>query len=121
MNRQVHKWSPSLLSPPSVKQVDRSILLCTAMKSADLKFTVSARSNQPNIHTHALRYEVTLVWGSLRLAPISDLVLPHSTNQLLPLTLYQPMTAKAVMNSHKPIRIYMGAIILGFNTGFLLP
>ena len=29
------------------------------------------------------------------------------------LTLYQPMTAKAVMSSHKPIRIYMGALILG--------
>ena len=29
------------------------------------------------------------------------------------LTLYQPMTAKAVMSSHKPIRIYMGNLILG--------
>ena len=29
------------------------------------------------------------------------------------LTLYQPMTAKAVMSSHKPVRIYMGNLILG--------
>ena len=29
------------------------------------------------------------------------------------LTLYQPMTAKAVMSSHKPIRIYMGNLKLG--------
>ncbi len=29
------------------------------------------------------------------------------------LTLYQPMTAFAVMVSHKPIRIYMGVLILG--------
>ena len=26
---------------------------------------------------------------------------------------YHPMTAKAVMSSHKPIRIYMGNLILG--------
>ena len=35
------------------------------------------------------------------------------------------MTAKAVMSSHKPIRIYMGNLILGvklyFNTGFCFP
>ena len=30
----------------------------------------------------------------------------------LRLTLYQPMTAKAVMSSHKPIRSYMGNLIL---------
>ena len=32
------------------------------------------------------------------------------------------MTAKAVMSSHKPIRMYMGALVVGviFNTGFLL-
>ena len=40
----------------------------------DLKFTVSGCakqvSKQADIHTHA-RNEVTLVWGSLRLAPIS--------------------------------------------------
>ncbi len=29
------------------------------------------------------------------------------------LTLYQPMTTFAVMVSHKPIRIYMGGLILG--------
>ena len=28
------------------------------------------------------------------------------------------MTAKAVMSSHKPIRIYMGALILGVIQGF---
>ncbi len=32
------------------------------------------------------------------------------------LTLYQPMTAFAVMASHKPIRIYMEGLILGVNT-----
>ena len=31
----------------------------------------------------------------------------------MPLTLYQPMTAKAVMSSHKPIRICIEASILG--------
>ena len=36
---------------------------------AHLKFTVSGRSKQANIHTH-FRNAVTLVWGSLRLAPI---------------------------------------------------
>ncbi len=30
-----------------------------------------------------------------------------------PLTLYQPMTHICVMSSHKPIRIYMGGLILG--------
>ncbi len=32
------------------------------------------------------------------------------------LTLYQPMTHICVMSSHKPIRIYMGGLILGVNT-----
>ncbi len=32
------------------------------------------------------------------------------------LTLYQPMTHMCVMSSHKPIRIYMGGLILGVNT-----
>ena len=40
-------------------------------KFADLKFMVFARSKQASIDTHALRNEVTLVWGSLRLAPIN--------------------------------------------------
>ena len=31
----------------------------------------------------------------------------------LRLTVYQPMTPKAVMSSHKPIRIYIGNFILG--------
>ena len=34
------------------------------------------------------------------------------------LNYFQPMTAKALMSSHKPIRIYMGALILDvINTG----
>ncbi len=33
-----------------------------------------------------------------------------------PLTLYQPMTHICVMSSHKPIRIYMGGLILDVNT-----
>ena len=45
-------------------------LVNVQVKSADLKFTVSARSKQAN--THALCNEVTLVWGSLRLAPITE-------------------------------------------------
>ena len=44
------------------------------VKFADLKFTVIASpSKQASKHTHALRNEVTLVWGSLRLAPITCL------------------------------------------------
>ncbi len=33
-----------------------------------------------------------------------------------PVTLYQPMTHICVMSSHKPIRIYMGGLILGVST-----
>ncbi len=39
------------------------------------------------------------------------------------LTLYQPMTPMThicVMSSHKPIRIYMGGLILGVNTLYRL-
>ncbi len=36
------------------------------------------------------------------------------------LTLYQPMTHTCVMSSHKPIRIYMGGLILGVNTLYRL-
>ncbi len=36
------------------------------------------------------------------------------------LTLYQPMTHICVMSSHKPIRIYMGGLILGVNTLYRL-
>ena len=71
----VHEWSPFLLSPSFVEQVARrfvellnlNIIVHVQVKFANLKFTVSARSIK---HTHALRNEVTLVRGSLRLAPI---------------------------------------------------
>ncbi len=36
------------------------------------------------------------------------------------LTLYQPMTHICVMSSHKPIRMYMGGLILGVNTLYRL-
>ncbi len=36
------------------------------------------------------------------------------------LTLYQPMTHICVMSCHKPIRIYMGGLILGVNTLYRL-
>ncbi len=36
------------------------------------------------------------------------------------LTLYQPMTHISVMSSHKPIKIYMGGLILGVNTLYRL-
>ncbi len=36
------------------------------------------------------------------------------------LTLYQPMMHICVMSSHKPIRIYMGVLILGVNTLYRL-
>ena len=80
--------SPSLLSPSSVKQLARwftipciekvrslnlNIITHVQVKFADLKFTVIARSKQTHKHIHALRNEVTLVWGSLRLAPINCL------------------------------------------------
>ena len=47
-----------------------NIIVHLQVKSADLKFTVSARSNQTSKHTHALRNEVMLVWDLLRLAPM---------------------------------------------------
>ena len=75
--------SSSLLSPLSVEQVARrftipcieevrssNIIVHVQVKFADLKFTVIARSKQASKHTHAQRNEVTLVLGSLRLAPI---------------------------------------------------
>ncbi len=37
----------------------------------------------------------------------------RQSSLILHLTLYQPMTANAVMASHKPIRIYMEVLILG--------
>ena len=47
---------------------------CEIFECAHFKFTVSGwskqASKQTNIHTH-VRNEVTLVWGSLRLAPIT--------------------------------------------------
>ena len=43
-------------------------LASTLVKYAHLKFTVYGRK-QASIHTH-VRNTVTLVWGSLRLAPI---------------------------------------------------
>ncbi len=36
------------------------------------------------------------------------------------LTLYQPMTRICVRSSHKPIRIYMGGLILGVNALYRL-
>ncbi len=36
------------------------------------------------------------------------------------LTLYQPMTHICIMSSHKPIRMYMGGLILGVNTLYRL-
>ncbi len=36
------------------------------------------------------------------------------------LTLYQPMTHMCVMSSNKPIRMYMGGLILGVNTLYRL-
>ncbi len=36
------------------------------------------------------------------------------------LTLYQPMTHMCVMSSHKPIRMYMGFLVLGVNTIYRL-
>ena len=51
-----------------------SIFVILKFKRAYLKFPVSGRSKQASkqayIHTH-VRTEVTLVWGSLRLAPMN--------------------------------------------------
>ena len=47
-----------------------SIFVILKFKRAYLKFSVSGRSKQANIHTH-VRNEVTLVWGTLRLAAIN--------------------------------------------------
>ena len=41
---------------------------CEVFESADLKFPVCGRSKHIRIHTR-VRNAVTLVWGSLRLAP----------------------------------------------------
>ena len=55
-----------------------SIFVILKFKRAYLKFSVSGRSKQTYIHTH-VRNEVTLVWGSPRLAPITSLSL-HSNS-----------------------------------------
>ena len=50
-----------------------SVYVILKFKRAHLKFTVYGRkeaSKQANIHTH-VRNAVPLVWGSLRLAPIT--------------------------------------------------
>ena len=51
-----------------------NIIVHVQVKFADLKFTVIARSKQTSKHTHAQRNEVTLVWGSLRFAPINYII-----------------------------------------------
>ena len=43
---------------------------------AHLKFSVSGRSKQASIHMHVCN-EVTLVWGSLRLTPITSVMIYH--------------------------------------------
>ena len=54
--------------PFSVSVSSSNVVERISMKFADLKFSVFARSTK---HTHAERNEVTLVWGSLTLAPIN--------------------------------------------------
>ena len=82
MNRQVHERSPSLLSPLSVKQVNRipSIKFeyyCARANEIRCKIYGKCKI-QPNKHTHALRNEVMLVWDSLRLAPIIHMGQAHA-------------------------------------------
>ena len=68
----------------------------------------------PKIDEAGTCYQVTQLMGLLVVIIIiivTVMMSPRLEIQLL--TLYQPMTAKAVMSSHKPIRIYMGNLILG--------
>ena len=68
----VHEWSPSLLSPSFVEQVARRFV---EFIHVQVKFARS--TGQASKHTHTERNEVTLVWGSLRLAPIMHACVYH--------------------------------------------
>ncbi len=56
----------------------------------------------------SIEFQLSVVLGPGRCPPIHLL------------TLYQPMTHICVMSSHKPIRTYMGGLILGVNTLYRL-
>ena len=85
----VHEWSPSLLSPSFVEreQVARRFVEFVEFeyycaRASEIRwFKIYGNCKiQPNkTHTHAQRNEVTLVWGSLRLAPITSLNTAHVT------------------------------------------
>ena len=64
---------PCVLQPTLHSGNSHKLDLCNIKIHAHLKFSVSGRSKQASkhtsIHTHVCN-EVTLVWGSLRLAPI---------------------------------------------------
>ena len=68
----LHSGNSPSLSPT---KCIRSIFVILKFKHANLKFPVSGRSKQASkqesidTHTHVCN-EITLVWGSLRLAPI---------------------------------------------------
>ena len=67
----LHSRSPALHSGNSLHLPSmRSVFVILTFNSAHLKFTVYGPSKQANIHTH-VRSAVPLVWGSLRLAPIT--------------------------------------------------
>ena len=69
-------FTPTLCSGSSPSStIDLRFGLCEIFKHAHLKFMVYGRkqaSKQTSIHTH-VRNVVTLMWGSLRLAPINPL------------------------------------------------
>ena len=75
--------STSVVSgPPSSTGLHmlHDINLCGIFECAHLKFTVSGRSKQASKHSQihtCVRNAVTLVWGSLRLAPTNLLEYPY--------------------------------------------
>ena len=86
----VHEWSPSLLSPSFVER--EQVARWFFVEFAEFEYHCGHASEirwfkiysnckiQPNkTHIHAQRNEVTLVWGSLRPAPITSLSTAHMT------------------------------------------
>ncbi len=69
-------------------------------------------------HSLVLKAPYKLLWELMHIACIG--IGGEMLLRLFALTLYQPMTHIRVMSSHKPIRIYMGGLILGVNTLYRL-
>ncbi len=93
------------------------------------RMQLTSHNNSPCSHSHRMSYfkshtfkfpsRTNRVTGKSCLQPCPGHKC-YQTHKLFNLTLYQPMTYICVMSSHKPIRIYMGRLILDINTLYRL-